>query len=164
MSELRVEKAETKPSKEELEKHLESLKSELSDLQSEIEKKEYLVNGGESFGLTVKMYLEDEAKWTAQESLGVVRAHEDLMTAIQNIKKGKTKELMLSNLCIEAISYFLSKRDGVGLESAKKFSEIYGAFNEALSNVRTDSQRIEALKQRVEFATQSVEHGVDAEK
>lgn len=161
MSELTVEK---KASKKDLEKNVENLKNELIELQEEVDKKEYLVNGGETFGQEVKNYLANDAKWTAQESLGIVRAHEDLSTAIENIKKGKTKELMLSNLCIEAISYFLSKREGTGLESAQRFSKLYAAFNEALAGVRKDSQKIEALKQKLEYAQQALDHGVNTEE
>lgn len=159
-TQLTVEKEVTKVDKAQLEESLNNAKAARDEFANELNKKVYLIEGKAAIGNQLLSFLEAEAKWTSQESLGVVRAHEDLSTAIKGIKKG---ELYLHGLCIEAVAYFLSKCDGAGLSKAIEYRDMFTPINAALGQVRQDQQKLEALDHSWQQASLAFEQGVTIE-
>lgn len=156
----KTEKKESKVDKAQLEEALNEAKAARDEFANELNKKVYLIAGKAEVGNQVLNFLESGAKWTSQESLGVVRAHEDLTSALKGIKRG---ELYLHGLCIEAVAYFLSKADGMGLEKAIEYRDMFTPVNAALGQVRKDQHKLESLDHQWNQATLAFEQGVTIE-
>lgn len=156
----KTEKTEKKVDKKQLKKSLDDAKAARDKLATELSKKVYLVEGKAKMGEKLLDFLENEAKWTSQESLGVVRAHADLKSAIKKSKKG---ELYLQGLCVEAIAYFLNKAEGIGLEEATSFKDMFTSINSALGQAREDQTKLERLDQEWQQASIAHEQGVNIE-
>lgn len=143
------------------EKQIKELTNEIQKLQENLEKKGYIVEGGESRGLVLIDWLTNNSKWKFNESMGVIESIRQVDVAVSNIRKGKTKELYLPNLCLEAIYYFVSKVDGNGLEEAKFYvNELLKPVADGLGRAKIDKDAVESKK----FELASYENGIDPTK
>jgi hypothetical protein len=120
----------------------------------ELQTKVYLVPGGKTTGDAIVKFLEENAEWSAHESLGIVRAHEDVSA---QLKKNK-KELFLGGLCVEAVAYYISKASGTGLIAAKQFKDnLFMPINEVMAGIQEDKKTAEGLQLEWAAAAQGVE-------
>lgn len=132
---------------------VEKAKTAFENFGKELDGKVYLVPGGATTANAILSFLENKATFAAHESLGIVRAHEDVTGAT---KKNK-KELFLTGLCIEAVAYYVSKATGVGLAEAKAFKdELFMPINEAMAKINEDKKTAEALQLEWAAAAQGV--------
>jgi K+-sensing histidine kinase KdpD len=91
------------------------LEKKLIDFRAELENKQYLVEGQLTTAEGLHDFITNFAKWSFSESMGIIEAAKQLEVCVKDLKTGKRKELMLPNLTIEAIYYFVSKETGTGL-------------------------------------------------
>lgn len=133
------------------------LNEQLAKVEEELEGKKYLIEGGKDMGLALHAFIMHEAKWKFTEALGVIEVVKTLESF--NASK-KEKDLMVGPLEIEALYYFMSKHEGVGLASAKSFIEMLRAVNPAKSRKEEDTKKYE----QIVFRIQSLEHGIDPEE
>ena len=135
------------------EKRIELAKAAFESFATETSKKVYLVPGGTKTSGSICTFLEEKAEFAAHESLGIVKAHEDV---VASTKKSK-KELYLSSLCIEAIAYYISKASGTGLAEAREFKDnLFMPINDAMAKISEDRKTIEVLKQEWAAAAQGI--------
>lgn len=133
-------------------KLIEETKKNFEDFANEINKKLYIVAGGNKTSEAIMKFLTDDAQWTAHEALGVVKAYEDVKDATKN-----GKELMLPVLCIKAVSYFTGKVSGVGLEAAKNYKDnLFTPLNDAMGRISNDEKKLEDLKHKWAAAVQGI--------
>lgn len=119
----------------------------------ELEKKVYLVPGKKNTAESMLNFLENDAKFAAHESLGICKAHEDIM---KSVPKGKD-EFFLGSLCIEAVAYYLSKHEGVGLIAATQFKDnLFMPINTAMASIQEDKKTAEGLQTEWAAAAQGV--------
>ena len=132
---------------------VENAKNAFVEFGKELEGKVYLVPGGKTTATAILSFLENKAEFAAHESLGIVRAHEDVTKAFKNNKN----ELFLTGLCVEAVAYYVSKAGGVGLAEAKAFKdELFMPINEAMAKINEDKKKAEALQLEWAAAAQGV--------
>lgn len=150
---LTVEKGEKNQEPKIDQARVDAAKKAFDDFGVELQNKVYLVPGGSKTGSAILTFLEEKATWNAQESLGVIRAHEDVSAALKKSKK----ELFLGNLCIEAVAYYVSKETGTGLAAATKFKdELFIPINEAMAKIQEDKKTAENLQIEWAAAAQGV--------
>jgi hypothetical protein len=138
-----------------------SAKQAYDDFVTSLNNKVYLIAGGKKTGKALMTFLENDAEWSAHEALGIVRAYDDIESGME--KKGKSK-LFLSPLCIEAIAYYISKANGRGLASAKKYKDtIFMPINEAMQRFNEDKKQLEELQETWNLAVQANTHNVNIE-
>lgn len=144
-----------------LKEAIDDKRKELDDKVEELENKKYLIPGGKDVAKLIKQYVVKEAKWRFTESLGVIEINRAMHEFIQDESK---KELMITPLALEALYYFMSKHDGVGLPAAEKFTSLLKAINQAKHRADEDKKEFDKDKKEIEemqFKLQSLEHGVD---
>ena len=159
---LTVDKPSTKTSaSQNFEKQIASLTKDITNLQENLEKKGYIVEGVEKRAHVLIDWLTNNAKWKFSESMGVIEAIRQIEVAAESIKKGKTKELLLPNLCLEAVYYFVSKVEGVGLEEANFYThELLKPIADGLGRAKVDKDSIESKQ----FELASYQNGIDPTK
>jgi hypothetical protein len=143
--------------KQQTEDLLAKLQGELDKLQEELDLKKYIVDGGKTIAQTFLDFIKNEAKWKFTESLGIIQVSKYLEEFLSNSKQ---KELMLGPLEVEAIYYFLSRSEGVGIESATKCLSMLKAINPAKAHKEEDSKKFEEIN----FRINSLQHGIDPEE
>jgi hypothetical protein len=137
------------------------LSKDLAELKEKIDKRGYLVEGGVTTGRALVDYLTNNASWKFTEAMGIMEAVKQVNQAIDNINKGKTKELLISNLSLEAIYYFVSKEEGKGLQQAAFYVEsLLKPVADALGRAKVDKDKQKDL----EFKIASLEQGLDFEE
>lgn len=147
--------------KEKTQKKITGVINELTKLKEKIEKTGYLVEGGEKTAIAVGFWIENNASWKFTEAMGVIEATKQVRKAIEDIKKGKTKEFLLNNLSLEAIYYFVSKKEGKGLEEARNYYEgLLKPIADGLGRAKHDKDVVKDL----EFKLASLENGIDVEE
>lgn len=131
----------------------EELFNKVKDTEEKNSRKKYLVSGGKNTQKSILDFLTTKAKWKSQESLGVIKAFDEVETGMDK------KELFLSGLCIEAIAYFIDKNEDFGLESARSFSEnIFRPINEAYGKVQKDRQEIKTMQEKLANYENEISH------
>jgi hypothetical protein len=133
---------------------IDNAQKDFMDFGNELQSKVYLLPGGAKTTNAILEFLETKAEFAAHESLGIVKAHDDVTKA----KAKSKKELFLSSLCIEAVAYYVSKASGVGLKEATTFKDdLFMPINEAMARINEDKKALEELKTVWAAAAQGVE-------
>jgi hypothetical protein len=146
--------------KEKMESQIAETRKQLDEVNDRIKNRGYLVEGGEKTGLTLVDWITNNASWKFTEAMGVIESVKQIKAAIENIAKGKTKELMLPNLALEAVYYFISKNEGKGLEEANVYHEtLLKPVADALGRAKVDKDKVNSL----EFNLASLEQGIEVE-
>jgi len=117
------------------------LKKKLEDFEKELETKQYLVEGQLEIAKKLHLFIYYRAEWKFSESLGIIETAKQIDAIRDSIEKGKTKEVMLSHLALEAFYYFLSKLTGKGLESATEHVQLLKPIADALGRAKQDKDK-----------------------
>lgn len=117
------------------------LKKKLADFEKELKTKNYLVEGKVETAQKLLSFVNTEAEWKFSEALGIVETASQLTKIKDNLEKGKSKEIMLSHLALEALYYFLSKGTGKGVESAQNYLTLLKPITDALSRAKQDKDK-----------------------
>lgn len=141
-----------------------SLEAKLDKFRSELETKFYLVEGQIKVTKALQLFIAKDAKWSFSESMGIIEASKQLEAALKDLESGKRSELMLSNLSLEALYYFLSKETGVGLSSALVyFNDILKPILDALSRAKMDKDKKDQLEKDLASVQSAIDQGAVSE-
>jgi hypothetical protein len=157
-------------SKKENEKRVERLKAlaekltaKIEQAENELKTKTYLIEGGSAIANDLISFLKNDAQWKFSEALGIGEAINQLESALVNITKGKTKELMVPSIALEAIYYFLTKVEGTGVESANKFVKLLKPVTDALGRSKNDRSKIDQMGRDLGTLEASIDTGAKVE-
>jgi hypothetical protein len=140
------------------------LEKKLIDFRAELESKQYLVEGQLTTAEGLHDYITNYAKWSFSESMGIIEAAKQLETCVKDLKSGKRKELMLPNLTIEAIYYFVSKETGTGLQSAiTYFNTILKPITDSLSRAKQDKEKKDQMEKDLATVQSAIDTGAVSE-
>jgi hypothetical protein len=132
--------------------------------EKELETKKYIVEGGNKTAAALIQFLKEKASWKFSEALGVIESTKQIELANQEIAKGKTKELMIPALAIEAIYYFLTKVEGKGLEDATSYvNDLLKPVTDALGRSKNDRNEIDQLVRDRGTLESAIDSGIDIE-
>jgi glutaredoxin 2 len=147
--------------KEQFEKQIVETQKQLDEVNDRIKNRGYLVEGGEKTGKHLITWLTTNAAWKFTEALGVIESIKQINSALEDIAKGKTKELMLPNLALEAVYYFISKQEGKGLAEANEYHEtLLKPVADALGRAKVDKDKVNTL----EFNLASLQQGISVDE
>jgi predicted RND superfamily exporter protein len=139
--------------KKQLDNQLAELTKKLDDFEKELDKKEYLIEGGKKIAETIKEFIENNAKWKFTEAIGVL----EIIKKIDIFLSGKEKEFMCGPLELEAIYYFLSKHEGVGVKGAQDFYDLLKTINQPKGRKDSDAKKYEMLRTEIEYVKNQLE-------
>jgi hypothetical protein len=140
------------------------LTAKIEAKEKEIENKKYIIEGGTKTATAVVNFLQNEASWKFSEALGVIEATRQVEEAQKEILKGKTKELLIPALAVEAIYYFLTKVEGKGLIHATSYvNELLKPVTDALSRSKNDRTEIDQLVRDRGTIESAIDNGIDIE-
>jgi hypothetical protein len=132
---------------------VEKLMDMISKLSAKIKKSEetlstklYIIEGGLETADEIIHFLENEAQWKFSEALGVIEAARQVKEAKKEITNGKTKELLIGSLPLEAIYYFLTKVEGKGIAYATTYvNSLLKPISDALGRSKSDREKHDQL-------------------
>jgi hypothetical protein len=140
------------------------LEKKLIDFRAELENKQYLVEGQLTTAEGLHDFITNFAKWSFSESMGIIEAAKQLEVCAKDLKTGKRKELMLPNLTIEAIYYFVSKETGTGLQSALTyFNTVLKPITDALSRAKQDKEKCNQMEKDLATVQSAIDTGAVSE-
>lgn len=163
MSDLELIKTDDEK-KESLQAELVELEKKLNEKTEDLEKKKYLIEYTKDDIYNLRVFLKTKAKWQSSQALGIVEALKVLDEAETYANKNKIKGIMLNNIPIEAIAYFLSKHEDVGSEYASVFISMFKPIfvvRERLVSLRTE---IDKLKGEYSKLTYAIENNINIEE
>lgn len=132
------------------------LENELAELKKEFNEKLFLVKVSPEVAKKIHDFIILKAKWKYSESVGIIQINEELEKAMKQTNQLGFEGLMLSNLTLEAINYFYSTTEGVGLIQAKDFLEQVKPLSEALTEAQKFTEKINTK----EFELASAREGI----
>jgi len=150
--------------KAQLEKISKELESKIEKQNKELGTKLYLVQGGESACDHILNFIKNEAQWKFSEALGVGECVRQYEAALKNIKAGKTKEVMIPALALEATYYFLTKVEGKGLASADMYvHNLLKPITDALGRSKADREALDQLVRDKGTIDSAIDSGANIE-
>lgn len=135
---------------------IEKAEKEMKFLVKELDSKKYLLTKDKKIAKSILDFIENEAKWKSTECFGVI----EISKQIKKFLNGEDKNLMVDATAAQAIRYFLSSKEGVGVENAKKFSIMIKPVNDTIELMKADKQKFDELNLRIE----SLKNGLDPDK
>lgn len=140
------------------------LEQRLNDFRKELETKQYLIEGKGQVAEALHSFITNDAKWSFSESMGIIETARQLETIVKDLKSGKRNELMLPNLALEAIYYFLSKETGTGLNSAVHyFNGVLKPVTDALSRAKQDKEKKDQMERDLGQVQNAIDQGAVSE-
>lgn len=139
------------------------LKQKLADFEKELETKNYLVEGRVEGAEKLLTFLTYGAEWKFSEALGIVETTSQLTKIKENLEKGKSKEIMLSHLALEALYYFLSKGTGKGLDSAQHYLTLLKPITDALSRAKQDKDKKDQMVKDLGTIESAIDTGASSD-
>lgn len=122
------------------------LETKIKKTSKDLETKLYIVQGGEEACGYLLDFIKLDAQWKFSEALGIGECVRQYELASKNIKSGKTKELMIPALALEATYYFLTKVEGKGLVSANTYvNHLLKPITDALGRSKADREALDQL-------------------
>lgn len=122
------------------------LEEKIEKTSKELETKLYIIQGAETAGENLLGFIKNDAQWKFSEALGIGECVRQYESAIKNIKSGKTKELMIPALALEATYYFLTKVEGKGLATADTYvNNLLKPITDALGRSKADREALDQL-------------------
>jgi len=133
------------------------IQDQIAAKKEEIRTKVYAVSCSDELFAKYEKFMSEDAEWNSTEALGIVEVNKHL----QRIKKDGIKDgvIYLGALPLEASHYFLSKSKGSGLKSAEDFLKLFKAFDQALSDAKTDVTELKDFEKNLAAAMQGVSLG-----
>jgi len=144
-------------------KMVEVLTARIDAKNKELETKKYLIEGGTLAAQKIQEFLTNDAKWKFSEALGIMESTKQVDEALAQIKAGKTKELLVPALALEAIYYFLTKVEGTGLGSATNYIDILKPISDALGRSKKDREEVDQLVRDRGTLEAAIDNGADVE-
>lgn len=127
-------------------------KAQLIKKKNDYDNKRFLITDDADVIASLKAFVFNDCKWTYTESLGVLE--------LEKIFSKTDKQLSLSVIELEALHYFLKKKDGVGLDSAAAYVKMLTPIGEAMGKAQKEYENLQTL----EFELTSLEQGIEIAK
>ena len=121
------------------------IKQELDKEIEGLEKHKFLIRMDDAAVNSLLDFLLTKIKWKFKNAYGVVQCYDTVVKAQAESKKLKTNGIYLDNVVVQAIAYFLSLHEDVGLEYAKTFISIIDPLFETIEEATKWRKRIELL-------------------
>ena len=149
---------------EQRQKLVDLLSEKIEQKEKTIASKLYLIEGEEKVADAVIDFLQNKAQWKFSESLGIMECIRQVNEAKSNITKKKTKQFLIPSLSLEAIYYFLTKVEGVGITQANDYvNNLLKPISDALSRAKSDREEIDQLMRDRGTLETAIESGADLE-
>ena len=161
---MEVEKIEKTPidvdgKLEQRTKLLATLKENVAKFEKDLETRKYLIEGQEHIASLLLDFIDNKAEWKFSEALGIVETSKQISEILEAIRKGKTKEVMVSHLALEALYYFMSKSAGSGLDSAKQFVFLLKPISDALGRAKQDKDKKDQMYKDIASVESAIDTG-----
>lgn len=147
------------PKKEYLER-IEELEKVYKEKKSKLEDEKYLVEYTKDDIYELRLFFKNKVKWTSSQALGVI----EILKVIDDAEKESKKGLLLDNLFIEAIAYYLSQHQDVGSSYAEKFIRLYKPVFNIREKLIVIRKEIDEAKNEIDKLQFSIDNGIDIEK
>ena len=148
-----------------LQKKMEELEKELEKKRSELEDKSFLIEYSKDDIYELRLFLQKKAKWTSLQALGIIETIKALDEAENQASKLKDmKGIMMKNIPIEAIAYFLSKHEDVGYDYAVTFANIAKPIYSVRDRLIEIRKKYDEIKNQIAQIEYAIKNGVDIEK
>jgi hypothetical protein len=143
---------------------VDKLTEKIEQKEKAITTKLYLIEGGETVADATIDFLQNKAQWKFSEALGIMECIRQVNEAKSNITKKKTKEFLIPSLALEAIYYFLTKVEGVGITQAEDYvKNLLKPISDGLSRAKNDREEIDQLMRDRGTLENAIDSGVDVE-
>lgn len=149
---------------EQRQKLVDMLSEKIEQKEKAVVSKLYLIEGEEKVADAVIDFIQNKAQWKFSESLGIMECIRQVTEAKANITKKKTKQFLIPSLALEAIYYFLTKVEGVGITQANDYvNNLLKPISDALSRAKSDREEIDQLMRDRGTLETAIECGADLE-
>ena len=145
------------------EKLAKMLETKITQTRENLSKKKYIVDGGVAIGESLEQFMTNTASWKFTEAMGVIEAVKQLQLSIKAINDKKTKELYVDPLLLEAVYYFLTKVEGVGLHHAASYLAMLRPVSEALGSYKEDKDKLDQMVRDHGTVQHAIDNGVGVE-
>lgn len=140
------------------------IKQELDKEIEGLEKHQFLIRMDDAAVENLLDFLRTKIKWKFKNSYGVVQCYDTVIKAQKESKKFKTDGIYLDNVVVQAIAYFLSLHEDVGLDYAKTFISIIDPLFETIEEATKWRKRIELLEKKYIIYSNSFEEQIPIEE
>jgi hypothetical protein len=140
------------------------LEAKIEKTSKDLETKLYIIQGGKTAGENLLAFIKNDAQWKFSEALGIGECVRQYESAVKNIESGKTKELMIPALALEATYYFLTKVEGKGLVSADTYvNNLLKPITDALGRSKADREALDQLVRDKGTIDSAIDSGANIE-
>lgn len=139
------------------------IKQELDKEIEGLEKHKFLIRMDDAAVNSLLDFLLTKIKWKFKNAYGVVQCYDTVVKAQAESKKLKTNGIYLDNVVVQAIAYFLSLHEDVGLEYAKTFISIIDPLFETIEEATKWRKKIELLEKKYIIYNDSFEEQIPIE-
>lgn len=155
-----IKSKEVLSAEEERTAEIQAKREDLIRQREEFESTSFLLDGGLEYCQSLIDWVENHAKFSAEEAMGIVQLRTELLEQLEKIESGEQKDAFLRMLAIEAAHYFLKKVESKGYEAAQKFVDLYKPIGVAIQKMNKIFENLKTL----EFQLVSLESGLDVEE
>lgn len=139
------------------------IKQELDKEIEGLEKHLFLIRMDDNAVNNLLDFMKNKIKWKFKNAYGVVQCYDTVIKAQAESKKLKTNGIYLDNVVVQAIAYFLSLHEDVGLDYAKTFISIIDPLFETIEEATKWRKRIELLEKKYIIYNDSFEQQIPIE-
>jgi len=139
------------------------IKQELDKEIEGLEKHLFLIRMDDNAVNNLLDFMKNKIKWKFKNAYGVVQCYDTVVKAQAESKKLKTNGIYLDNVVVQAIAYFLSLHEDVGLDYAKTFISIIDPLFETIEEATKWRKRIELLEKKYIIYNDSFEQQIPIE-
>jgi len=139
------------------------IKQELDKEIEGLEKHLFLIRMDDNAVNNLLDFMKNKIKWKFKNAYGVVQCYDTVVKAQAESKKLKTNGIYLDNVVVQAIAYFLSLHEDIGLEYAKTFISIIDPLFETIEEATKWRKRIELLEKKYIIYNDSFEQQIPIE-
>jgi len=130
-----------------------ALKARVESVKKDFEEHEYKFNVTPSQFHLYKDFLQDDAEFDGKDCLGIPKVFDALNECEKEASKvvvGGNPQYMLTNMHLEALYYYLTKKKGKGYAEAKHLKELLDPVIESLSRAVVRRNTLQAFLEKAE--------------
>ena len=147
-----------------LQKMVDRLTEKIEKTEKELGEKLYIIEGKQDTANHIIDFLHHRAEWKFTESLGIMECIKQIKDSEKKLKEGKSKELMVPSLALEAIYYFLTKVEGKGYTEAYDFvNNLLKPISDSLGRSKNDRAALDQLARDRGTLESSIDSGASIE-
>lgn len=131
----------------------ESLKARVESVKHDFENHKYLLDVTPELFQSYVDFIKNDAKFDGKDCLGIPKVHEALMESEKEgikVMMGGKPQYMLTNMHLEALYYYLVKKNGQGLEEANSLKTLLDPILESLSRAVVRRNTLQSFLEKAE--------------